>query len=583
MNPVLLLPGCLVVFLGLVFGLGLPVVGGWRLAPGEKICLGAAVGVILLYLSALVDYWLQLPPLAGGLLPLAALGLLAARWRVCADLLRAPDARRMLGAWLLVAGWCLGFLALVRSYSGGRWALDWVEHYDRTLIFLFHRPLNWPLFGGDHLAARPPLANAATGRFLAVTSAGFPFFQIFTTLLNSLAFLPGWLFAGRFSRNPARAQALLTVLFMVNPSVLQNSTFAWTKLITVFFVLTALYCLLPALVRGSRRRLAAAFVFLAAGFLAHYSAGPYAVALVAAYLWWRRREWTRWRQWRDTAVCALPAALLLATWFGWSIGAFGVARTFLSTTAVAKSSAVSGTDFLRAGGHNLVNTLVPHPFRPVNYGAIAQLGKLGYARDYCFLIYQVNLPVMFGSVGGLTLLGLLWRRRREPGGPPSGPPAAFWWWFVGCTTVLGVATVPAGVDYWGVAHSCLQGLLVLGLAFLAAGVDTLPRWWRHALFAGLALDFALGVGLHFYFENLEHPLAEALRDDTRHLLLQYGVGTAGNLWIKLRRGYEFVGDWAIPRPLLLGWLAGLLALAVSRCLATAAAAAGSAEASGTIR
>jgi hypothetical protein len=561
MNPVVQLVGCVVVFLGLVFGLGLPLVAAWRITPPEKICAGAAVGVVLLYLFELVHYWLNLPAVAYGLPPAAALALLAGRRHACAAVWRDPATRRLLGAYLLVAGWSLGFLALVRSYSGGGWALDWADHYTRALFFLHHRPVHWPLYGGDHLPTRPPLANAVTAVFLALTRADCAYFQIFTTLAGSLAFLPGWLFAGRFSRNAPRAQAWLTVLFMLNPSVLENLTFAWTKLITVFFVLTAVYFFLPALAAGSRRRLAAAFVFLAAGLLSHYSAGPYAVALVAAYFWWRRSLWGQRAFWADTVICALPAALLLATWFAWSLREFGTAGTFLTNTSVTETTVHSWAGFLHEKGRNLVNTLVPHPLRAVDYAFIAQHSRLGYLRDYLFLLYQVNLPLMFGSVGGPTLLWLLWRAWRTGGAAPGQAPRGFWLWFAGGTVVLGAASY-GGIDAWGVAHLCLQSLLGLGLACLAARIDETPRWWRAVFAAGLIVDFALGVGLHFYLENLFFSALEIFRGGGGEILDRYSTGTWVNLWAKVQHGYEFVGDWPMPRPLLLALLTCLFALAL---------------------
>lgn len=565
MNPVLSLLGCLALFVGLVFGLGLPLVAGWRLTAPERICAGAAVGVVFLYLFALLDYWLKLPVAAGGLPPLAAVALLALRRRACAGLLRDPDARRMIGAWLLVVAWCLGFLALVRSYSGGGWVLDWADHYTRAMFFLHHRPPHWRLFGGDQLPSRPPLVNAVTAVFLRLTGGDYPFFQIFTTLLCTLAFLPVWLFAGRFGRNASRAQALLTVLFMLNPSVMENSTFAWTKLPTVFFVLTGLYLFLPALAGGSRRRLAAAYFFLAAGMLAHYSAGPYIVAIVAAYFWWRRTRWPRPAFWRDTALCALPAALLLATWFVWSLIAFGPHGTFLSNTSVTESTVRSWGGFAQEKTWNVVTTLVPHPFRRVNYELIAQRSQLGFVRDYFFLLYQVSLPLMFGGIGGGTLLWLLGRGWRLARGPGPSPSRGFWLWFVASTTVLGAAAY-GGFDQWGVAHLCLQGLLGLGLAFLAARFESLPRWWRFIFALGALADFGLGVVLQFYMENLHFPAFEVMRNRGADVLDQYSTGIWVNLWTKIQQGDEFVGDWPLSRPLVLALLAGLFALAVARLL-----------------
>jgi len=562
MNPVFQLSGCLALFLGLVFGSGVPIVASSRLTAPEKLCVGAAAGVVALYLFAICDYWLDLPRAAVVVPIIAALALLLIRRRESWAVLCDPDARRLLGAYLIIAAWTLGFLALVRSYSGGGWALDWIDHYSRAQLFLHHHPAHSALYGGDSLPTRPPLANAATSAFLQVTGGDFAYFQIFTSLLNSLVFLPMWLFAGRLGRGAARAQAVLTVLYLCNPSILENSTFAWTKLITAFFVLIGLFLFLPAPDGFSRRRLSAAFLCLGAAVLTHYSAGPYVVALAVAYLWWRRAELRQARFWRDTVLCALPAAILLVTWFAWSLHVFGPAGTFFSNTSVTDTTARSVGSFTRENSINLVNTVVPHPLRKMNPALIDQQSRLGHFRDYFFQIYQVNLLFMFGCAGGPALLFLLWRRWHRPA--PAGPfPRTFWLWFVGCTVVLGAAAY-GGIDQWGVAHLCLQGLLGLGLAFLAAQFDDLPRWGRIFVCLGLTADFILGIAIHFHLQNHFFSPIAFLENSGQRVLEFHSTATWVNLSVKIHHGYEFVGDWPIARPLLIGLLVCLFTLAIAR-------------------
>lgn len=564
MNPVLQLPGCIALFLLLVFGLGLPLAASLPATAAEKICAGAAIGVLLLYGTGLLFYGLDAPAAAYWALPLAAAVLTGARWPACRSVMGDEAARRMAISYLTATVWAVGFLALVRSYSGASWSLDWADHYDRARFFSGHWPSRHPIFGGDLLPTRPPLANVVTGTFLTLAGDRFSLFQIFTTLASSLAFLPGWLFARRFSHGSDRAPALFAVLYMLNPSILENSTFAWTKLPTVFFVLTSLYFFLPGLAASSIPRLAAAFGLLAAAFLTHYSAGPYAVALVAAYFWWRRSRWLTGAFWRETAACLLPAMALLATWFAWAMAAFGPRQTFLANTSVTQSTVRSLGDFVREKGLNLYHTLVPHPFRGVDYGFIAQASHAGYWRDYFFLLYQVNLPLIFGSGGAIVLAWISWQAWRSSAEPAfPAPPRAFWAWFVGSTVVLGTAA-SGGVDEWGVAHLCLQSLLGLGLAFIAARTGGLAAGWCGLLALGGAVDFVLGVGLQFFLENIPHASAELLGDGGAGLIGTYGLGTWGNLRAKVLHSLEFVGDWPVSRPLLVALLACLLGLALSR-------------------
>lgn len=548
-------------FLGLVFGLGLPLVVGAKVSTEEKICIAPAVGVILLYLAGLTRYWLDLPAVLGVALPAGVLVLCGLRWRACLKVLREPAAGYMLGSYLLVAGWLLGFLALVRSYSGGGWALDWAAHYDRARFFLERWPSDHLLLGRELLPTRPPLANVVTATFMSLTGSSCAYFQIFMTLTGSLVFLPGWLFTGRFASDQKRAWAVFTVLFMLNPAVLQNGTFAWTKLLTMFFVLTSLWFFIHGLFAGSRRSLAGAFALTSAGFITHYSAGPYAAALVGAYLWWQRHQLMRRPFWGGTGMIAVPAALLLATWFGWAVLIYGPTETFLSNTSVTESTAISWTSFLSEKSHNLYCTLIPHPFRPVDYGFIAQSNRPGFLRDYFFLLYQVNLPLMLGSMGAGLLGYFLWKRWRTKESLPNRPRIGFWAWLVGCTLVLGVSAY-GGIDQWGVAHLCLIGLVLLGLAFLAASMPTASLGLKVLLTFGMGVDSLLGIGLHFYLENHPHPFSEAIADGGIRLLREFGATAWVNYQAKRLYGCEFVGDWLIAKPLLVAFLASLLLLAL---------------------
>ena len=77
--------------------------------------------------------------------------------------------------------------------------------------------------------------------------------------------------------------------------------------------------------------MAAAFVALGMGFLAHYSVGPYLGFLALHYLlvvFWKRRG-----KWQELAWIAGLGTGLLATWFAWSIAVYGVHTTFASNTS----------------------------------------------------------------------------------------------------------------------------------------------------------------------------------------------------------------------------------------------------------
>ncbi len=125
-------------------------------------------------------------------------------------------------------------------------------------------------------------------------------------------------------------------------------------------------------------------------------------------------------------------------------------------------------------------------------------------------------------------------------------------------------------DHWGLAHICLQALVLLGLAFLAARWDALGRGGRLALVAGATIDLVLGIALHFGVQSFaldrwllaDRPLEETLRS--------YNEPAFMNLAGKLRNNLPFLSDVvSVPGPVLVGGLAAVLALALVRARARA--------------
>jgi hypothetical protein len=63
---------------------------------------------------------------------------------------------------------------------------------------------------------------------------------------------------------------------------MQNTSYRWTKLLAAFYVIPALWFYVRGWRKASAGRITAAFAFLAAGMLVHYSTGstgPYFVFL----------------------------------------------------------------------------------------------------------------------------------------------------------------------------------------------------------------------------------------------------------------------------------------------------------------
>ena len=480
-------------------------------SPPERLVGAVGLSLVLVWLAAFAIYILGLPASAHLVVSAVAAVSLVAAWPDVLRLVRHVTVRRWLGALAFLLVWALALLALVRHYSGGLWAGDWIEHWERSSFFLERYPLEFVFVGDYRLPARPPMMNVLAAHFLAHVGRTYELFQITFLFLNLLIVLPLLLMATAMVRRASRRTLFIAGFLAASPMLLQNVTFTWTKLGAGFYVLLGLWLYLRAWRKRDGLRMALAFGSLGTGMVVHYSAGPYAVVIGLHYLVavLPRRE----RRWRELSASVLLGALMLLPWVAWSVAAYGPNATVASNTTVAGVGAVSPADNVARTGTNLVNSLVPHPLRAAGRQYMQtwfqQRSTLGWLRDWTFLVYQVNAAGALGVAGGLLALYVLYRRGRDAA-PRARPELRFWLAFVVGSFVLGIA-VHGTPDDVGLVHICLQPLMLLGAVFVAASVPDLPVWLRAVALAGCAVDFAVGVLLHFAMENLVGTLVSLPR------------------------------------------------------------------------
>ena len=540
------------------FGLAWPIASRLRLDLPEKLLAALVLSVLGVYLFGWVHYLAGWPRLWLWALPALTVVGLAGHAKTLRIAAADPTVRALLLAQLLVSASCLGWLALVKSYSGGGWAGDWFEHWERARFYLERWSPDHAFLGHYALTARPPLTNVVTGVFLGITRVDFAHYQLVSTLLASLAFTPAALLARRFGGRPAIP--LLAVLFMVNPLFIQNAAFPWTKLPSACLVLASLYFFLGA--RDAAQPAQPAILgatALAAGLLAHYSAAPYLLVLTPAWfaLGWLRRRHPSW--WRATGLASLAAILVLATWFAWSLLTYGARGTLLANSTVTEQAPAISAQAAKIA-LNLRDSIVPFFLRDSDQKFLAQRSPWGWWRDQFFQGYQLNLFLAFGSVAWLALLVLIARAARTAG--PTD--RLFWAAFIGGTVFLGIA-VHGARDTWGLAHICLQPLILLGLAFLAAKWPDLGRGWRLALLAGAVVDLFAGIALHFAVQNFALDRWLTPGRAPADVFTSYNAVALMNLQAKLQSGFVFFGEAiAVPAVLVLALLFALLIIALHR-------------------
>jgi hypothetical protein len=512
-------------------GPGLLIVRRRRWSPMEKLCAVFSTSFIAVYLASFTLFCLNAPVWAYWTASAAFLMAGVAGWRTARLFLHRRDTRRVLLAFAFVLAWEAMHMAMVRAYSGGDWQGDWREHYERTQIFIRQFPIDFLMQGVSPLPARPPLMNAAAAFFCCQVGLSFQAYQLMFLCWNSWTFLPCCLLLRFFARRGQRLVAPLAVLFMLNPSIVQNATLTVTKALTAGLVVLGVCFYL-------RRRVVPAAVTLAAALLTHYSAGPYAVAIGLHCLY----ETARRRQPLGRTVAAGGAAtLLLAPWFIWSIAVFGARVTFFSnTTAVGTSQYSPGANFHKVI-FNLISCAIPHPLRPVAYKPFSPPHNWGDVRDYYFMMAQTTLPTMVGITGGAVALGLIIRFLRAP--PRPWPfQKSFWLYFLLLTYFLAAAVDP-GFNSMGIGYVTMQSLALMGVTLVAANLTELRPWVFRLVWAGLGIDYAFGILLEFDRESYAYPTITG-PDGRIFMLPDYTLGGTGasEFLAKLQHGYVFWGD-----------------------------------------
>lgn len=552
------------VFAMATFGVGAACAPRAGADPLRRLLVGVAMGFLGAYAIGFLGFavgWSN-SATAAWLAAIAA-ATIGFRWQNVRTLAADREVRRCFAGWLVFAVWALALLALVRSYSGGGWAADWVEHWQRTGFFVERQPLGTRFAAIYPLPARPPLANLLIALWLESGPVTFARFQVFMTLFGTLIFVPAWVLAHRWSRTPNCGWWVLAT-FMANPLVAENLTFAWTKLPTAFFVLAGACFAVRALdaTETVRRDAVVSAACLGLATLTHYSAIPWAMALSVAFVVTSRRH-VRSPRWREMILSAAVYAVIVGPWIGWTIGHYGWAEATGGNTTASAWHEQTPVQRLLVPIENIFDTLVPFPLRgePAG-GLIQQSSRLGRVRDVAFNLYQINLPFAFGLAG----LWVLARRALEPTGASSRNTAArersFFWIAIPAIIVVGIV-VHTPRDTWGLAHICLQPLVLLGLVWIAATLSSGPRRLVTIWATLAAIDVALGIALPFGLES--HALARFIGRTPEAFLGALSRSALANANDKAAFHLTFFGDlWRGATPAVVAVLAAAAFVVVRR-------------------
>jgi len=554
---------CLLLVLGVTIGLSRPIMDRLQLGHSESLVAGSALSLLIAWGVAFGVFVSGAPLLGYWLVPILALAGMALGLRGLRRHAADPAARDLLIGQLIVTLWCVSCLSFVRSYSGGAWLGDWLEHWQRTHFFLRDWPKGRLFFDIYEVPARPPLPNVLTAAFLRVTSADYAHYQLVMTVLCSLAYLPVGLLAGRFGGR--QAVRVAAAVLLISPLFLQNATYPWTKLQAAFFILCGLYFFLRIRDQDTPPATPGILCALCLGgaVVTHYSAGPYVIVLAAAWIGFGfRRGWDRGFS-RTTLCAAAAGACVIAPWFAWSLAQYGWHSTLLSNSSVSMFQKAPGNPLV-VMALNLRDSLIPPQVRGFSGTLFRQSSLWGSLRDQAFLVYQLNPLLALGCVGWVVTA----REALRAGRAADRRERAFWIAAVAAIVLLSFATY-GDRDHYGTGHICLQSLVLLGLAFLSSRWNRLGPPWRTLLIIGWTVDFCLGVALQLAVESFSLDRWLTPSRTLQEVSQTYGVVAQENLSEKIIAHLAYFAD-IVPTPpaLVLALLGAILCMALVRARRT---------------
>lgn len=502
-----------------------------------KLVNSISLSIFIIFLVSFVLYVFELEAIVYVLFSLCL--VVATVWmrKELFAFFRSPPVKPLVRYYGIFILWVFLLTTVIKHYSGGGWFGDWDEHYQRSLFFRDLYPLDTVFTGGWLLTARPPLHNVVASFFLNHVGNQFYYYQAASVLLNAVVFFGAYVVFAVYMKERGSDVSvgvpILALFLSLNPSVLVNVTYSWTRALTNFFVLYSLALFYLSAKKNDNYLRRLSYVNMGLAVLTHYSAVPFLMGLMLIDLYSVLRGQLAMKR----AVINVGIFLaVISPWFAFALYHYGLRITFGSNSTVLDSSALGTWENLLKIWKNITSTILPHFLRHVPE-LYQQKHLLGYIRDYAFLVYQVNFLFMLGSIGWLIVLisfvkgsvfSFMNGEREEP--------LLLWSFFILVIT-MGIA-VHGSYDAFGVGHICLQPLAILGVVYLAANFQEYNKYIKVLLCGGLFIDSLFGVLLQFWMQH--YGFSDVVAINRYDFVL--GQSVTNNVIYKAERGYDFIAD-----------------------------------------
>jgi hypothetical protein len=452
--------------------------------PAERVCTSVVLSVIAVYLvheTALIlrmNFWWGQFILAA----MVAAGLVLGARRIVSEwpVVNAAELG-CVGALGASATWVLLVAITQANLAGGGWGGDWWEQFQRMIFYAANQ--DWRVYHGFDMTSRPPAFNVVAAAVSQITGSRFSDYQTIHTVLGSLVLVPAVLLFNHLYESalrkqpPVAWQVLFGLSLLLQPMVVTNLLYPWSRMFTSFLVLAGLYYYLT-------ERVPLAFLCLGAAMASHYSTLVILIPVAVDYLY--RWKTGRARQaWLALVFMGVP----LAPWILWGMTTYGWKALLTTNTTSANLQEHGFSWVVQQWIYNLQTTFVPFIKFDDMRRFVSQPSPMATWYDTMHLYWSSTFIGSLTTAVVVTLVLIAATMRRLPTSSSA-------------MRLVGISAAGIGLSFFivpefevsGIIHVCSQPMIIglFALAFVA--IADAPLWIRR-VFAGMFLIEGWG----FYF------------------------------------------------------------------------------------
>ena len=473
-----------------------------------------------------------------------------------------PNEFTFLGIFMGVFIVILSYQGLLPYYAGGQWYFDWFEHFQRVRFFLEQLPLDTRI-GPYLITARPPLFNVVTYVYQSVIGKEFWEYQIMATLLNTTVLLACWLIITLFTkRSLTFLLMVLSAALLLNPSFIIQTTFTWTKALSVYYLLTGFYFYLQFRQGKSPLYLFLGTSLLGAAYLTHYSTAPFIFGIGCDWLLQAVRTPKLFL--KQFGVSMIIFVVILSSWYFWAISHYGLYQSFMGNTAYEWQRQITPKERVIKDITNLKNTLVPTvpqayirlveqqdnylvALYDILYGFYATklVGNLTVTLTVIIFVYSIVQFRRQHLLNSRQIKSIRPGNLRRVAANILEQPNTCWWWFLFVGIILGLIAIPSR-DLLGFAHVAFLPISFLLICFATVSLIYFSEKKRLFLsvfvIVGMLVEAVIGIGLRLYVSrhdlNPAYLIEMGRADQATKLLPEHSA----NYVLKTTQQLNFLAD-----------------------------------------